>query len=155
MVRVSTYPKLHQTQWIAKFLQARGLGSNPSLIFLIFVMGQAGVRYRGMAATGHSVDFRPHFLGNGGQVGSLNINCPTNYIIMILINMFNDVLRKPLVTLLLGAENAQILSPCKESILKSCSAAYSGPLTRQYISHLVKFYGPERAFHWRNPVPWD
>ena len=88
-------------------------------------------------------------------MGSLNINCPTNYIIMILINMFNDVLRKPLVTLLLGAENAQILSPCKESILKSCSAAYSGPLTSQYISHLVKFYGPERAFHWRNPVPWD
>ena len=69
--------------------------------------------------------------------------------------MFNDVLRKPLVTLLLGAENAQILSPCKESILKSCSAAYSGLLTRQYISHLVKFYGPEKAFHWRNPVPWD
>ena len=57
-------------------------------------------------------------------MGSLNINCPTNYIIMILINMFNDVLRKPLVTLLLGAENAQILSPCKESILKSCSAAW-------------------------------
>ena len=56
-------------------------------------------------------------------MGSLNINCPTNYIIMILINMFNDVLRKPLVTLLLGAENAQILSPCKESILKSCPAA--------------------------------
>ena len=69
--------------------------------------------------------------------------------------MFNDVLRKPLVTLLLGAENAQILSPCKESILKSFSAAYSGPLTRQYISHLVKFYGPKRSFHWRNPVPWD
>ena len=62
--------------------------------------------------------------------------------------MFNDVLRKPLVTLLLGAENAQILSPCKESILKSCSAAYSGLLIRQYIPHLVKFYGTERAFHW-------
>ena len=43
----------------------------------------------------------------------------------------------------------------KESILKSCSAAYSGLLTRQYIPHLVKFYGTERAFHWRNPVPWD
>ena len=79
-------------------------------------------------------------------MGSLNINCPTNYIIMILINMFNDVLRKPLVTLLLGAENAQILSPCKESILKSCSAAYSGPLTRQYIPHLVKFMGPRELF---------
>ena len=88
-------------------------------------------------------------------MGSLNINCPTNYIIMILINMFNDVLRKPLVNLLLGAENAQILSPCKESILKSCPAAYSKLLTSQYISHLVEFYGPERAFHWRNPVPWD
>ena len=52
-------------------------------------------------------------------MGSFNINCPINYIIMILTKLFNDVLRKSLGTSIIGVENAQILSSCEESITKS------------------------------------
>ena len=52
-------------------------------------------------------------------MGSFNINCSINYIIMILKKLFSDVLRKPLGTSMIAVENAQKLSSCKESITKS------------------------------------
>ena len=70
---------------------------------------------RSQYSTAHSKSIRQNRI----QVGSLNINCPINYIIMILAKLFNDVQRKPLGASMVAVENAQNLSSCKESITKS------------------------------------